>query len=179
MIKLKNAHFNPPIQFKSGEILTVNMHFHSKNIMNFKYDGKIYTGTRQEIIESLKDDLKHCLIFRFSIDEKRFSLGEEEYILFRHTNCNVNGIKTEMIQAALNKVPENFFIYDGSTYYGSKEKILKNIEKDLRNSFFLLCGDFCTGEERCGQRDHSFNLNLITLHENMIAQALRKIKNDI
>ena len=86
MIELKNAvfitHFNPPIQVKFQETLVVEMHFHRKNIMNFEYGGKTYTGTRQEIIESLRIDLRYnkCLTFTYFLEKKKaFFLGEEEY----------------------------------------------------------------------------------------------------
>ncbi len=185
MIKLKNAvlitHFNPPIQVKSQETLVVEMHFHRKNIMNFEYDGKTYTGTRQEIIESLKHDLRYNkqLWFGYNPDGILFFLGKEKFKITANFKYDVNDIKINLIQKALDKVPENQFKYDGTTYYGSKEENLKNIEIYLRNSFCLRNGNFCVGEERCGPQDDLFNFNLIALHEKLIKRALRKIKDEI
>ncbi len=97
--------------------------------MNYKYDGKTYTGTREEIIESLKHDLEHkkTLTFKFAL-KRFFYLGEEEWEIFGHGSLNVDAIKDRMICQALDKVPESYFAYDGKVYCGSKDQILKNIK---------------------------------------------------
>ncbi len=148
--------------------------------MKFKYNNQIYVGSREQIIESLKHDLEDNKRLTFDSNEKTFRLGEEEYIILRPANFNVDSIKRIMVQAALDKIPENSFQYNGKTYYGNKEKILKNIEKDLRTDFKIISGVFHTGKESCSLSQH-YNLvtDLFVLHKNLIKQALKKVENDI
>ena len=99
--------------------------------MKFKYNNKTYTGSRQEIIESLKHDLENNKEFWFGYNpsEILFFLGEERFKITIHSNYNADDIKISMIQAALGKVPKNYFTFNHKTYYGSKEVILEKIEK--------------------------------------------------
>ncbi len=151
--------------------------------MKYKYDGQTYVGSRKEIIESLKHDLENNkqLMFIFHKDEKIFCLGEEKYLLLRHCTFNVNFIKKHLIIRALEKVPENSFKYkyNHKIYYGSKEKILEKIEKDLRKDFMLRDGIFHVGGETHSPLRGLFPVDLILLCNQLIARALKKIENEI
>ena len=154
--------------------------------MNFTYNNAIYTGTREEIIESLKNDLeKISVVLMYCPDGpctpkivNIFHLGEEDREVCNYGNFNVNAIKEKMIQKALAKVPENLFDYNGKTYYGSKEQILRDIEMILRNHFSIIGNTYYVGESTY---THTSNcpLNLISLHEELIAKEIKRLEKEI
>ncbi len=148
--------------------------------MKFTYDGTTYTGSREQIIESLKNDLENKKIFKLLNypDRKCFRLGQEECLLSICSFSNIDAIRKRLINEALDKVPENYFKYYGQVYYGSKEQILKNIEKDLRSNFSVKGNTYYVGEEICIYV-HNLPMNLVLLHEELIAQALKRLENEI
>ncbi len=142
--------------------------------MKFTYDGTTYNGSREEIIWELKIVLYRIpLLFKNNI----FYINDEEYQTYTG-KYNVENIKKIIISKILTKVPVNQFEYNDKIYFGSKEQILKNIEKDLRNSFSYDGDMYYVGEER---RINVFQhkVNLLLLHEEMIAKALEGIRNEI
>ncbi len=145
--------------------------------MKFKYDGTTYVGSREQIIRELKNDLENKSL-TFSKLESALYFGEEKYILSKGTEFNVDAIRRVFINKVLNKVPENSFHYNDKTYFGDKEKILKEIEADLRKDFRYTGGTYFVGEET-HVHVHNIYLNLVLLHEEMIAQALKRIENEI
>ncbi len=76
--------------------------------MKFKYYGKTFTGSRQEIIESLKaylDEISQPFL-TFNRLSSTFYLGEEEYLLSESDEFNVDAIRRTMVQDAIAKIPQ-------------------------------------------------------------------------
>ncbi len=72
--------------------------------MIFKYDGKTFTGSRQEIIESLtqflkESSLEYCSEGDFSLCEESVHLHAKQYIL--------DSVKNSLIKKAIAKVPKH------------------------------------------------------------------------
>ncbi len=74
--------------------------------MKFVYDNCIYTGTREEIIEALRDHLKNAQLWcSRNLFELNFSLCEERYSKCNISTFNVEDIKETLIQKAVEKIP--------------------------------------------------------------------------
>ncbi len=75
--------------------------------MKFKYYGRTFTGSREEIIESLKTRFTEISqpFLTFNRLSSTFRLGEEEYLLSESEEFNVDAIRRTMVQDAIAKVP--------------------------------------------------------------------------
>ena len=71
----------------------------------FTYNNKTYTGSKVQILESLKKDLEEqSMLFQFTEGEKVFILGKEKSSVWAHATFNLDIIKTTLIKEALDKV---------------------------------------------------------------------------
>lgn len=73
--------------------------------MKFKYNNQTYTGTRKEIIESLRAYFTETGTFLvFNKLTSTFSLGEEEYLLSESDEFNIDAVRRHMVINAIAKI---------------------------------------------------------------------------
>ena len=146
--------------------------------MKFTYNNYVYCGTREEIKHKISVDLwaEHMW---FCDSKSVFTVGEERYVVSCIGSANTHEIKNHMIKAALAKVPDDGYTYDGKTYTGTKIEILTAIVKHLKNDFTHDGNiEFSCGEEKY-TNTHRYPIDIVALHGQLINQAVDKVENEI
>ncbi len=113
--------------------------------MLYNYNGTTYTGSREEIIESLRLDLEDAdLVLKYQKSRKSLHLGKEEFWIDGYKSFSINYIRINLINLAIAKVPNDNY----------------EITMHRCNSTYFLMVD---GEELASQ-DSQFTFNQILEH---------------
>lgn len=133
--------------------------------MEFKFDGKWYTGTREEIIDTLGlvtiGDVKMSGTLSFG---GKF-LGTLSYdgVDYKLVSCQVDGVKYALLKEVKKSVLYSVLVNGQYTMTGDKENLTKAVKEEIMDN----CCITDTGVNVLG-----YNLGVDGLLDNLVEQIL-------